>query len=69
MKKAKLSPAKAAQIKRHDKICALYEDNVEYFDTAVELYNHIALRVGCGFGQVVRVLQNRGIITPKGPRN
>ncbi|MDY5968626.1 MAG: hypothetical protein SPJ13_01220 [Bacteroidales bacterium] len=58
-----ISPAKAERIKRHDKICRLYEENVDKYESRTELYNYIAAKVGVVYQTVIRVLQSRNLIT------
>lgn len=65
MTKKVKSPAQKKREKRDAKILSLYDSLKGNFERAVDLYNHIATKAECGYGTVILVLQNNGILTPK----
>lgn len=65
MNKKIKSPSRKKREERDKKIICLYDRLKENFERATDLYDHIAAKVGCGYGTVILVLQKNGILTPK----
>ena len=64
-KKKVKSPAQRKREKRDAKILKMHSSLKGNYERATDLYNYIADKVECGYGTVILVLQNNGVITPK----
>lgn len=67
-KKKIKSPAARKREKRDAKILDLYNSLKGNFERATDLYNHISDKAECGYGTVIKVLQDNGVITTKKER-